>query len=295
MSWSESLICHSKINLRLKVTARREDGYHELASCFLPLSDPADVLTLTVDENHSGITLDATGFAVEPEANLVCKAAGIYAEKSGISPCWHFKLKKNIPVATGMGGGSSNAAGALKLLNCRYQHLSPAELAAAAVKIGADVPFFLLYAPAWATGIGEKLTPLPVGGRLPAVLVIAPGFPVSAKWGFAALDKKRIAPDKTDMAVAAAQLLSADAPWEAWQNFCHNDLGFAIFEKFPLTALYREFLLAHRALTVQVCGSGPSLFALFTDEESALAAGKALRAGELSDPVMRIFCGAKEL
>ena len=81
MSWSESLICHSKINLRLKVTARREDGYHELASCFLPLSDPADVLTLTVDENHSGITLDATGFAVEPEANLVCKAASIYAEK----------------------------------------------------------------------------------------------------------------------------------------------------------------------------------------------------------------------
>ena len=128
-----------------------------------------------------------------------------------------------------------------------------------------------------------------------AVLVIAPGFPVSAKWGFTALDKKRIAPDEKDMAETAAALLSSAAPFEAWQEFCHNDLGFAIFEKFPITALYREFLLEHRALTVQVCGSGPSLFALFADTETALAAGKALRADTLSDPVMRIFCGQEEL
>ena len=297
MIWSDSLICRSKINLRLKVTARREDGYHELASCFLPLENPADTLTLTVDETRPGLTLDAPGFPVEvePEANLVSKAARLFAEKSGISPCWHFELQKHIPIAAGMGGGSSNAAGVLKLLNRCYNKFSPAELADIAVKIGADVPFFLLDAPAWATGIGEKLSPLPTGGRIPAVLVIAPGFPVSAKWGFTALDKKRIAPDEKDMADTAAELLAADAPFEAWQKFCHNDLGFAIFEKFPLTALYREFLLAHRALTVQVCGSGPSLFALFTDAETALAAGKALRADTLNDPVMRIFCGSEEL
>ena len=286
MSWSESLICHSKINLRLKVTARREDGYHELASCFLPLSDPADVLTLTVDENHSGITLDATGFAVEPEANLVCKAAGIYAEKSGISPCWHFKLKKNIPVAAGMGGGSSDAATVLKLLNdSNNKPLSDKELSTAALELGADVPYFLDARPAIMTGIGEICTPLEFAVPQLHILLLSPQFPVSAAEGYRLMPSNKISAMSETLRNDILAALQNNDP-EKLGKLIFNDLQEGVFNKYPILEMLSQEISSTGALSVLMTGSGPTLFALYSNRETLKQAQNALQS---QHPEFKVF------
>ncbi|MFA7231232.1 MAG: 4-(cytidine 5'-diphospho)-2-C-methyl-D-erythritol kinase, partial [Victivallaceae bacterium] len=131
----------SKINLLLKVTGRRADGYHELNTLFVPLKTPSDTITLEFSLDN-GVSVDCSDESVPSGKDNICaQAANAYAEKTGISPGWKIHIDKHIPVAAGMGGGSSDAAAVLNLLNNHYRKLSPSELAKLAVAIGADVPF----------------------------------------------------------------------------------------------------------------------------------------------------------
>ena len=278
--------CPAKVNLFLKVTGRRTDGYHLLRTLFLPFAGVADELTLT--DGPAGVRCSVGG--AEIPDNLVCRAAAAYAERAGIAPAWDFSLAKKIPLAAGLGGGSSDAAGALKLLNARYGCFSPAELASIAVGIGADVPFFLDPRPAWATGIGEEFRYLEGAAALPLV-VVNPGFPVSAKWAYTHLDPARIGPaDENAAAELERALLAGDARGIAAR--LHNDLEYALYGKFPLLAILREFMLEHGALGVLVSGSGSSLFGVC----AAASAGRELAAAletAFPDETLRIFtsCG----
>ena len=291
MSWRDTDFCGSKINLRLKVTSRREDGFHGLSTLFLPLDFPGDVVE--IKENRGGITLDVPGFPeLAGENNLVAKAAKLYADKSGIAPQWDIVLHKNTPIAAGLGGGSADAAGVLRLLNRRYEAFDENTLADMALTLGADCPFFLYRKPAWAEGVGEKLSRIEKKLLLPEILIVYPGFPTSAKWAYTHLSEKLISPDdpgiKERFERAFENIDSAN-----WENLCRNDLAPAVFSKFPLLELLKQKLLLSGAFAVQLSGSGSSLFALFAHGKAA-AAAEALAEEYRDFYGMRIFTGGKE-
>ena len=167
-----------KINLYLKVTGRRENGYHELESLFLPLACPADDVAVDCDMLPGAITVGTSDIMIPGGLqNIAGKAAELWAKKSGTVPHWDINIAKNIPVAAGMGGGSSDAAAVLKLLNDHAgKPLNDIELRNAALELGADVPFFLDARPAIMTGIGEIAEPLEF-----ALSIRIPGFAAAAR------------------------------------------------------------------------------------------------------------------
>lgn len=250
----------AKINLFLKVTSKRIDGYHGIRSLFLPLADIADDLILRGGEQ--GVQIDVSGLPV-PGApdNIVLRAALGYAERAGVAARWHFDLVKRIPVAAGMGGGSSDAAAALRLLQNRYNALDAHELVDLAVSVGADVPFFLDPRPAVASGIGERITPLASPVVQPPVLIVNPRFPVSARWSYTHLNPGRIGEDKSDRIAKLCTALQ-EGDFYAASRLLHNDLAEALYRKFPLLSVLKRFLIEHGAINVEITGSGPTLFAI---------------------------------
>lgn len=264
--------CGGKVNLYLRVERETPTGFHDIVTLFLPFGYPADTLELD-DAAPAGITL----FSDSPDApgnphNLICRAAQSYAEATGIAPTWSFRLTKVLPVAGGVGGGSANAGCALRMLNQIYHALSGDELAQLAVKLGADVPFFLLNEAALATGRGEKL--LPLGALpLPPVVLLNPRFPVSARWAYTHVDPARKRPaDPAEVEALIDALRRQD--YSAAAKLMQNDLEYALFEKFPLLVDLREKLENMGALRVLVSGSGSSLLALFPDHEAAKVAAE---------------------
>jgi len=179
----------AKLNLRLKVTGRRPDGYHELVSLMVPV-DLFDLLELRVIRERR-IELSSEGFQVPTdENNLAYQAAFSFFAEAGIRQGVAIKLTKNIPVAAGLGGGSSDAAATLMALNKIWsQPLTLSQLHTIAVQLGADVPFFLYCAPSLATGIGDVLEPLKKWPKFWYVIV-SPPIQVSTSWVYGALVDK---------------------------------------------------------------------------------------------------------
>lgn len=163
----------AKINLFLHVVGKRSDGYHLLESVFAPLHGLYDEIEVSESPGLS------TTYSVEVERDIILKTAKCLQAEFGISKGAHFKVTKNIPIAAGLGGGSSNAAAAIKLLNELWGiGLSHAEMVGLAVEIGADVPFFIEAKPAFIQGVGEIITPLELGRKY-HMLVVNPGVACS--------------------------------------------------------------------------------------------------------------------
>ena len=263
----------SKVNLSLAVTAKRSDGYHDLDSLFYPFRDPSDEICLEDAPAASGVVIrcDAPGVPLEPEKNLCGKAVYAYCKAAGMDlPGLVIHLEKSIPVAAGMGGGSADGATVLRLLQERFHALSQEQLEAAAFSLGADVPFFLNPRPSHVTGAGEHHTPVDgLPEHLP-LLLAAPQFPVSAAWAYKHMDLARAisSPPRTNELIDALR----HGDFESAARFMRNDLEHALFDKFPLLVILRDFLLAQDAIRVMVSGSGPTLLALFRDDAAAQAA-----------------------
>ena len=278
----------SKVNLSLAVTARRPDGYHDLDSLFYPFREPSDEITLEDAPESAGIAIrcDAPGVPLEPGKNLCGKAVFAYCKAAGMPlPGLVIHLKKNIPVAAGMGGGSADGATILRLLQDKYGALTEAQLDDAAFSLGADVPFFLTPRPSYVTGAGEHRVPVEgLPDRLP-ILLAAPQFPVSAAWAYQHMDlaKAVAAPPRTNELIES--LRARD--YQTAAGLMRNDLEHALFVKFPLLVLLRDYLLEHGALRAMISGSGPTILALFPDEAAAQAAYA--RATSEFDPAIRFL------
>ena len=147
-----------KVNLHLRVGARRPDGLHDIDTFFLPLAEPADALFIRRFDEPGDIDFTCSDPSLETDDNLVVRAYRRFTERTGYAPRLEVGLKKRIPHGAGLGGGSSDAAALLRYLNDRAadRALSEPDLAALALTLGADVPFFLLDEPARATGVGER-------------------------------------------------------------------------------------------------------------------------------------------
>ena len=245
----------AKINLFLKVLGTRADGYHELETVFLPIPELFDDVTVTPSDKPS-LSISCNMPELETDGNLCLKAARAFCNQTGLPQAFHVDLVKRIPVAAGLGGGSSDAAATILQLNRYLQKpLSHGELVKLAATVGADVPFFLKPTPSAATGIGDVLSPIDVSANLD-VLVISPGIPIPVKWAY-----DHCKPQPAVTLDEFRQTCASDSV-ETIAKLCHNDLEYAIFDKFPVIAMMRDHLLAKGALCVHVSGSGSSLFAI---------------------------------
>lgn len=266
----------AKLNLRLKITGRRPDGYHELVSIMVPI-DFVDLLELRVLQKR-GIELFCEGFRVPTdEKNLVYQAAHSFFSRTGIQQGVSIKLTKNIPVAAGLGGGSSDAAATLLTLNKIWsQPLGLSALRELAVHLGADVPFFLHCEPSLATGIGDILEPLKKWPKFWYVIVTPP-VQVSTSWVYGNL-KLELTRGEYDYIV---KFLRNDPI--AVSAILENDLEEVTSAKFPVIDTIKKCLMNAGAEGALMTGSGPSVFGIFSSLNQALSAKQFLISQNLGD------------
>lgn len=271
----------AKINLGLDVVRKREDGYHEVRMIMqtIHLFD-----RLEISKNTSGEISMETNLAFLPtnENNLVYKAAKLLKDEFGIKDGVHVWLHKYIPVAAGMAGGSTDAAAVLYGMNRMFElGLSVEELMKRGVKIGADVPYCLLRGTALAEGIGEKLTKLPPMVKCP-VLIAKPQINVSTKFVYEnlKLDAQKKHPDidrlLSDIKEQDLYKIAADMG---------NILETVTIPAYPVIAEIKENMLEHGAVNAMMSGSGPTVFGLFDDENTATAAYEEMKASGLAKQV----------
>jgi 4-diphosphocytidyl-2-C-methyl-D-erythritol kinase len=258
----------AKVNYRLDVVAKRPDGYHELRMIMQRIN-LCDQITIEVCD-APGISVSCGRAGVpDGEGNIAWKAAKKLLDLSEKSCGVSIQIEKNIPVAAGLGGGSSDCAAVLLGLNELLDlELSRDQLMKIGVSLGADVPFFVFQQTALAEGIGEKLSPLT---ELPSawVVLVNPNLPVSTAWVYKNLQltqRSRLAtiPDSFEDVAALCTILS-------------NDLESVTIPAFPVIAEIKDELIHHGALCSLMSGSGPTVFGLFADEASARKAGELLR------------------
>ena len=167
-----------KINWYLKVTGKRENGYHDIVTLFQYLDSPSDTIEFDFAA-APGIKVSCDNLSLPQDLdNLAGKAARAYALAAGLAPCWRIFIKKEIPSAAGLGGGSADAGTVLRMLEEQYGLLGKEKLLEIAAKIGADVPFFLSPGLVLAEGVGEKMTAFPLPEKLPPFLIVFPETPV---------------------------------------------------------------------------------------------------------------------
>lgn len=266
----------AKINLFLKVLGRRPDGYHELESVMQKLA-LADELTLC--RRDEGIFLECSDPALpRDEGNLVWRAARLFLDQTGTAGGVGIILKKRVPVAAGLGGGSSDAAAVLVAMNRLFgAGLNEDRLADLGVKLGADVPFFVRPAPAaLARGIGEKLTPM-VGLTSGHLLLVNPAFAVSTRWVYENLaltsggNPYILAPESGVLPNGNFGLESLDFRVAPSPCFI-NDLETVTIGRHPVIGEIKQALLDFGARIALMSGSGPSVFGYFLDRSEAQAA-----------------------
>jgi 4-diphosphocytidyl-2-C-methyl-D-erythritol kinase len=255
---------HAKLNLSLAITGRRPDGFHELVSLVVPLG-LADTLTLEVGR-PTGLTCDDASLPLDA-TNLVLKAAAAYARRRPSAPSGHFHLIKRVPHGAGLGGGSSDAAAALRLLDrASGDPLGPEALEAIAAEIGSDCPFFVRCQAAVMRGRGERLDPLPpsagaaLAGRKVALVKPLFGIPTPEAYGLLA---------RTGGYRPAAQAEAELAAWLAKPSedpsALGNDLAPPVFAKHLALSVGLESLSRLTGVAWRMTGSGSACFAFIPD------------------------------
>ncbi|MBY6276971.1 4-(cytidine 5'-diphospho)-2-C-methyl-D-erythritol kinase [Symbiobacterium thermophilum] len=256
--------CHAKVNLTLDVLGRRPDGYHEIRSVMVPVSLHD---RLVLEPAEEGIVLESrppvTG---RLEENLAYRAAALLREATGCSRGAVIRLQKTIPVAAGLAGGSTDAAGVLTGLNRLWgTGLSDGELADLAIRLGSDVPFFIWSRPARVEGIGERVTPLPVAGPL-WMVVATPDVPKSTGQVYRWFDELADVGPRPDAGAMEAALARGDAA-AVGRALC-NVFEQVMLPRHPEIARLKEAMLAAGALGAVMSGAGPSVLGVVPDREA---------------------------
>jgi len=271
----------AKLNLGLRVTGRRGDGYHELESVFVPL-ELADELGLELG-GPTGVRLAVGGDAAEgvpaDERNLAWRAAVAFLREAGRDEGVSLALTKRVPSPAGLGGGSSDAGAVLRGLAALLPGgVSPARLAALALALGADVPFFLSPRPALVSGVGERISPLSGLPGLP-VLLAHPGVGLETKAVYAAfaaadsLTRREPPPTLRALLALREEAGATRAHWpedsDRLRELVVNDLEPAASRLSNQVAKLREELSATGARAVGMSGSGPTMYAIYASETEA--------------------------
>ena len=256
----------AKVNLRLEILRRREDGYHELRTILQKIS-LYDTLSVSLKkEKGISISTDHPRLPIG-RGNLVYRAAQMILKKSEYKGGLHIDIRKEIPLGAGLGGGSSNAATTLKALDQLLEiGLPTKELMKMGLGIGADVPFFFLDGAAIAAGVGERLKKI----ELPdlSYVLINPNFEVSTRWAYQnfILTKRHF----------HFNLQGFVKTPEGISRLLWNDLEGVVSHKYPQIEGMKKMLLSAGALGALMTGSGPTVFGLFSGKREADKAFKKL-------------------
>jgi 4-diphosphocytidyl-2-C-methyl-D-erythritol kinase len=252
-----------KVNFLLNILGKRADGFHELETVMHPV---AVFDRLIFARLPAGIELTCSDPSLPTDwSNLVHRAASRFLEAAKISGGVRIHLEKRIPLAAGLGGGSGNAAATLLSANELFgKPLAMAELERIAASLGSDIPFFLQNKPALATGRGEKiqsLEPFPTLSGA-AFLLIHPGFGIATAWAYqqlarfpSALNGEAGRADRLISKLRSTDLATAGTEF-------YNSLEAPALEKFPILALFQEFLRSNGAVATLMSGSGSTTFAV---------------------------------
>lgn len=259
----------AKINLGLNIVSKREDGYHNLETVFypIPLYDALEIKYM--DEKFPSETacdLKVTGNAVDcdEQKNLVVKAYHILAADYQL-PRIHTHLYKHIPSQAGLGGGSSDAAFMIRLLDERFRlNIGNPEMERYAARLGADCAFFIEAEPAYAEGIGDVLMPAdgPDGNLQGYYLcVVKPDVAVSTKEAYSAITPKKPAKSCRDI---------VRQPIDTWKEELVNDFEEPIFKMHPELATIKQKLYDQGAVYASMSGSGSALYGIFKEEPKGI-------------------------
>ena len=254
---------NAKINLGLNIVEKRPDGYHNLETVFypVPIEDALEVNVL--NEGGRKFRLHQAGLEIEGEAenNLVVKAYKLLDEQFDLPPV-EIHLFKHIPSGAGLGGGSSDAAYMLKLLNEKFSlKLTEETLEEYAARLGADCAFFIRNTPTYAEGIGNLFSPIRLSLKGYRILLVKPDLFVSTREAFS-----RIRPRRQETPLSEV----IERPIEEWKGLMFNDFEESVFPQFPAIGELKEKLYRQGALYAAMSGSGSSVFGLFSPEEDAL-------------------------
>jgi len=253
----------AKINLGLNVVERRPDGYHNLETIFypVPLMDALEILSMGEDfPSDVDCDLKVTNIPVEgdEQKNLVVRAYQLLKQDFPTLPRLHAHLWKGIPTQAGMGGGSSDCAYMIRLLNEAFElQLSKEQMIGYAAKLGADCAFFILSEPCYAEGIGEVLQPVSLDLSGYFIGVVRPDIPVPTKEAFS-----RIHPHHP--AVCCRDVIKH--PVETWRDMLINDFEESVFALHPEIGAVKTKLYDMGATYAAMSGSGSALFGLFKED-----------------------------
>lgn len=253
---------NAKINLGLNVVRRRPDGYHDIETAFYPIP-LTDVLEI-VPAGGGETTLTCHGQTVDCPAqdNLVMRAHALMQRHYGVPPV-EMHLYKHIPHGAGLGGGSSDAAHAITMLNDLFGLNRPQdELARLAAQLGADCAFFVYNRPMLATGVGDVLSPIDVSLQGMTLLLVKPEAGVSTAQAYSRVTP---APPQTDLRQTLAM------PVAAWDGWLKNDFEPSVFAQIPQLLAIKTALYAMGAHYAAMSGSGSTVFGIFDNDK--LSAG----------------------
>ncbi len=275
-----SFLAPAKLNLSLQVFGKRPDGYHHIRSVMVPVSLYDEV---TVEEASAGIYVECDEPGVPTGASNSChKAASLFLSWAGTPAGVRIRIRKAIPAESGLGGGSSDAAAALKgLIALTGKHPPQEVLSAMAIRVGADVPFFLPGGAALVEGIGERLTPLPWIVPFHTVIV-RPDFGLSTREGYARLGREPGDPPPPGN-VPSFRTISEVAA------IVRNDFEAAWVSSQPEIDVIRRELTSAGAAAAGLSGSGSAVFGLFASEGAAREAREKLSAGGNGGKGRRVF------
>ena len=264
---SITLKSRAKINLSIDVLGKRQDGYH-LVEMIMQTIDLYDLIEINEKDNDQ-ITIKSTSDEIPLDCNnLVYNAANLIKKTFNINKGVEIHIKKNIPVAAGMAGGSSNAAAVLVGLNKLWNlNLSNQQLEKIGLKLGADVPFCINGGAVLASGIGEELTPIKGLTKDVCILVCKPDLFVSTKEVYECIDSKDI--DKRPNNKFLIECLKNEDTRQLAENM-FNVLEGVTMDKHPVIQQIKDIMTNNRALGAMMSGSGPTVFGLYENREDAV-------------------------
>ncbi len=282
-----SLKAYGKINLGLDVLRKREDGYHEVRMIMqsVGIYDRIDLFRC----EKPGIRLSTNlHYLPANENNLAYKAAALLMDEFGVQEGVTIQLKKFIPVAAGMAGGSSDAAAVLFGINKMFGlGLDMEQLRERGIRIGADVPYCVLRGTALSEGIGEILTPLPPMPQC-QVLIAKPGISVSTRTVYEKLHADRLTPEQhPDIDGMMDAIRQKDLAGVA--SRMGNVLELVTLPEYPEIGQIKEMMMEAGALNAMMSGSGPTVFGLFADPKAAADAYEMMRYGSGSGIVRQVY------
>ena len=253
----------AKINLGLRILGKRPDGFHDILSLFQTVNF-GDILTLS-DECEPGLVCSDAKVPVD-NSNLICRAEEAFLQRTGIGHRVRFELDKRIPMGAGLGGGSSDAAAALRALD-RFHgtNLDSYDLESLGATLGSDVPFLVTGGTAIVSGRGEQIERV----RWPfdfIYVIVFPGFGVSTAWAYGALEGFANVGEYHAMAV---RLSEGTASRDEFLGTLVNDFEPVVFRANPILGKIKAEMLGHGAAVSFMSGSGSSIIALFDHEIDA--------------------------